>query len=43
MHPMTLEALIGACLKSESFVVDFVASIGMYVISILLLHWIFIP
>jgi hypothetical protein len=30
VRPLTLEALIGACLKSESFVVDFVTSIGMY-------------
>ncbi len=30
MHPLTLEALIGACLKLKSFVVDFATSIGMY-------------
>jgi len=30
MHPLTFEALIRACSKLESFVVDFIASIGMY-------------
>jgi len=30
VHPQTLEALIGACLKSESFVVDFAMSTSMY-------------
>jgi hypothetical protein len=30
MHPLRLEALIGACLKLESFVVDFIVSTSMY-------------
>jgi hypothetical protein len=30
MHPMTLEALIGACSKPKSFVANFATSIGMY-------------
>jgi hypothetical protein len=30
VHPLTFEALIGACLKPESFVVDFAMSTGMY-------------
>jgi hypothetical protein len=30
MHILTLEALIGACLKLESFVVDFTVLIGIY-------------
>jgi len=30
MHPLTLEALIGACLKPKSFVVDFAMSFSMY-------------
>ncbi len=30
MHPLTLEALIGACSKLKSFVVDFTTLIGMY-------------
>jgi hypothetical protein len=30
MHPLIFEALIGACSKPESFVVDFITSIGMY-------------
>jgi hypothetical protein len=30
MHPLTLEALIGTCLKSKPFVVDFATSIDMH-------------
>jgi len=30
MHALTLEALIGACSKPESFVVDYVTLTGMY-------------
>jgi len=30
MHPLTLEALIGACSKLESFVIDFATSTSMY-------------
>jgi hypothetical protein len=30
MHPLTLEALIGTCLKLKSFVVDFATSTSMY-------------
>jgi hypothetical protein len=41
MHPLALEVLIGACSKLGSFVVDFATLIGMYVLSLLLLHWIF--
>jgi hypothetical protein len=30
MHPLTFEALIGACSKPKSFVVDFTTSTNMY-------------
>jgi hypothetical protein len=30
MHPLTLQTLIGACLKPRSFVVNFTTSIGIY-------------
>jgi len=30
MHPLTLEILIGICSKLESFVINFITSIGMY-------------
>jgi hypothetical protein len=30
MHPLILEALIGACLKPKLFVVDFAISTNMY-------------
>jgi hypothetical protein len=30
MHVLTLEALIGACSKLESFVVDYITLTGMY-------------
>jgi hypothetical protein len=42
MHPLTLEALIGACSKLKSFVVNFATSTCMYCYTHLL-HWIFIP
>jgi hypothetical protein len=38
MHPLTLEALIGACSKLGSFVLDFAAC---NVLNLPLLHWIF--
>jgi hypothetical protein len=30
MHPLTLQVLIGACLKPRSFIVDFTTSTGIY-------------
>jgi hypothetical protein len=38
MHPLTLDALIGACSKLGSFVLDFATC---NVLNLPLLHWIF--
>jgi hypothetical protein len=43
LHVLTLEALIGACSKLESVVIDYAMSTNMCIVTnILLLHYIFI-
>jgi hypothetical protein len=41
LHPLTLEALIGTCSKSRSFVIDFATSTSIYILNLPFLHWIF--